>query len=179
MALDPAEVTRLLDEALAAENTDAKGKAFERLAVYLFEAVPGTIVVPDVRNPLQTEQVDVAVGNLKFDNGLQLLPHAILVECKLTDENVESRSVGYFLGILDNRRVELGVLMTLKGITGDRADLTNAHALGVAANVKGTRLVVITRDDILGLQSAADFVELLHRRYLLALASGGVGVPDK
>jgi hypothetical protein len=177
MTLDPAVIRRCLSNAKAAATSDAKGKLYEELLSYLFEAVPGCIAERNLTNVFRTEQVDVAVGNGRPGDGLWLLPHVILVECKDWNRPVDSSTVGYFMNILAGRGIELGVLVAANGITGDREDLTSAHALGLHGSPRAIKVVVITTDDIVRLQSVADFVELLHRRYLRSFATGAIGVP--
>jgi hypothetical protein len=177
MDLDPNEVRRYLDLASNAPNSDSKGKAYEALAVYLFDLIPGCITEPNVTSVFRTDQVDVAVGNPRLAEGLPILPTAMLVECKDWELPVDSKSVGYFMNILAGRGVELGVLIAANGITGDLADMTNAHALGLAASPRGVKVVVITSDEIAGLESTEQFTELLTRRYLRAIATGAIGAP--
>jgi hypothetical protein len=131
MTLEPTVIRRYLADADAAATPDAKGKLYEELVRYLFGGVPGCIAERNLTNVFRTEQVDVAVGNARLGDGLWLLPHVILVECKHWDKPVDSGTVGYFMNILAGRGIELGVLVAASGITGDRDDLTNAHALGV------------------------------------------------
>jgi hypothetical protein len=177
MTLEPAVIRRYLADADAAATPDAKGKLYEELVRYLFEVVPGCIAEHNLTNVFRTEQIDVAVGNARLGDGLWLLPHVILVECKHWDKPVDSSTVGYFMNILAGRGIELGVLVAASGITGDRDDLTNAHALGLHGSPRAVKIVVITTDDMVGLQSVGDFVELLHRRYLRSFATGAIGVP--
>ena len=176
MTLDPAEIRRYLAEAQAAATSDAKGKIYEELVKYLFEAVPGCFAESNTTNVFRTEQIDVAVGNGRWPTGLWLLPHVILVECKHWDKPVDSSTVGYFMNILAGRGVELGVLVAASGITGNRDDMTNAHALGLHGSPRGLKVIVITTTEIAKLSTLADFIELLHRRYLLAYATGTIGV---
>ena len=177
MTLDPSVVRRYLTDAEAAATSDAKGKFYEELVRYLFETVPGCIAERNLTNVFRTEQIDVAVGNARHASGMWLLPHVILAECKDWDKPVDSDTVGYFMNILAGRGIELGVLIAANGITGDRDDLTNAHALGLHGSPRGIKIVVITTEDIASLQSIDDFVELLHRRYLRSFATGAIGVP--
>lgn len=177
MRLEPAVIRRFLTDAGAATTSDTKGKLYEELVKYLFEVVPGCIAELNLTNVFRTEQIDVAVGNARPDDGLWLLPHVMLVECKDWDKPVDSSTVGYFMNILAGRGIELGVLVAGNGITGDRDDLTNAHALGLHGSPRAIKIVVITTEEIASLQSADDFVELLHRRYLRSCATGAIGVP--
>jgi Restriction endonuclease len=96
--------------------------------------------------------MDVAVGNARPGDGLWLLPHVILVECKHWDKPVDSSTVGYFMNIMAGRGIELGLLVAANGTTGDRDDLTNAHALGPHGSPRAIKIVVITTEGIAGLQ---------------------------
>lgn len=178
MSIDPGTVRALLLNASAAPTMDAKGKAYEELAEYLFSEVPGCIVERNIVNKFKSEQVDLAVGNARVPDGLPLLAPVILVECKDWSAHVDSNTVGYFINICAGRKVELGVLMAANGITGDPDDLSHAHSLGMAAAPRGVTIIVITTDDIVALNGTGAFVELLNRRFLRAVASGAVGFPD-
>lgn len=176
MEIDPVEIKRLLDKAASSTTTDARGKAYEELAVYLFEAIPGCYTEHDVISEFQSEQVDVAVGNDKHSDGVPILPYVMLVECKDWSQPVTSTVVGYFVNILANRSVELGILIAANGITGDRRSFTNAHALGPPGMARGIKVLVITTAEIARLTCTADLVELLKRRFLHAVATGGIGI---
>lgn len=160
-----------------AANTYQQGRAHEDLAVHLFESVPGCRVERNVMNDFQTEEVDVAVGNDRLPGGLPGLANVILVECKDWSRPVGSQAVGYFINKLANRSVELGIMIATNGITGQQ-EQRNAVALGIGAIARGIKLLVITKDDIAALGCTADFVELVNRRYLRAVAAGTIGYPD-
>lgn len=164
--------------AATAPDSDAKGKAYEALVTYLFSCVPGCTVEPDITNVFGAEQIDVAVGNRASEDGLYLLPKIFMVECKDWDQPVDSKTVGYFLNILAGRSIEVGVLVAANGITGNLSNMTYAHALGLTAAPRGIKLVVITTEEIAGLSTTAEFIELLHRRLLRAYATGTIGAPD-
>ena len=178
MPIEHERVVELLDLAANAETTDAQGKAYEDLAAYLFSQVPGCIVERNVTNKFYTEQVDLAIGNSRLPEGLPLLAGVILIECKDWSQPVDSKTLGYFINICAGRNVELGLLMAANGITGDADDLSHAHSLGMAAGPRGVSVIVVTTAEIASLQSTDEFVELLSRRYLRAVASGAIGFPD-
>jgi hypothetical protein len=159
-----------------AANTYEQGRAHEDLAVHLFESIPGCRVERNIMNDFQTEEIDVAVGNDGLPAGLPGIASVILVECKDWSRPVSSQAVGYFINKLANRSVELGILIATNGIAG-QDEHRNAVALGIGAIARGIKLLVITSDDILALSSTSDFVELLNRRYLRAVAAGTIGLP--
>jgi hypothetical protein len=175
-SLDAERLGDLLDEAVSAGDTDAKGKALEALVAYLFECIPGCIVEVDVTSHFGSEQVDVAVGNARLPDGLPLYPHAFLIECKNYDEAVGSSAVGYFLNTLRARSIEIGVMVAASGISGNKGDMSYAHSLATAALAQGTRLVVLTLDDIKAVTSLADLLDLLNRRMLRSMLHG-IGAP--
>ncbi|MFI1919352.1 restriction endonuclease [Nocardia sp. NPDC020380] len=175
--IDPAEIQRHLQNARTAPDTDAQGKAYEALALHLFDAVPGCFAEHNGVSYFDTEQIDVGVCNGKHQDGFHALPHVILIECKNWSRPVDSSTLGYFVNILANRSVECGILIAANGITGDAHDHTNAHALGIGAIARGIKVLIITTEDIEKLTCTSDFVELILRRFLTAYMRGGVGAP--
>jgi hypothetical protein len=175
MGLDPAVVRRHLHNAAASTTMDAQGKAYEELAVYLFECIPGCLAERDIISFFGAEQIDVGIGNPRLPDGLALLPTALIVECKDWARPVDSKTVGYFVNILANRGVEVGILIAANGITGDPDELSRAHALGISAVARGIKILIMTTAEIENLTSSADLTELLNRRYLRAIMSGGLG----
>lgn len=176
MTLDPTAVRDHLNAAASALDTDAQGKAYEKLIVYLFESTPGCLAEPDVISAFGSEQVDVAVGNLRFPDGPALLPDTFLVECKDWSKPVDSSTLGYFINTLANRSVEVGLMIAARGITGNPRDFSYAHSLLIQASARRIRVLVITTEEIATLTCSSDFVEMLNRRHLRAVASG-MGVP--
>jgi Restriction endonuclease len=178
MELDPAVVQRHLRDAAAATTTDAQGKAYEALAVYLFECVPGCFTERDIISFFGAEQIDVGVGNPRLPEGLPLLPTAVIVECKDWVKPVDSKTVGYFINILANRGVEAGILIAANGITGDPDELSRAHSLGISAVARGIKVLIMTTAEIETLTCTADLTGLLNHRYLRSIMSGGMGIPS-
>ncbi|MFI1919719.1 restriction endonuclease [Nocardia sp. NPDC020380] len=175
--LDPLEVRRHLLAADTATDTDSQGKAYETLAEYLFESIPGCFTQRNGISYFRTEQVDLGVCNGKHQLGLYALPNIVLVECKNWSSPVDSSTLGYFINILASRSVEVGILIAASGITGDARSLTSAHGLGVGAIARGMAVLIITTEEIEKLTCTYDFVNLLQRRFLSAHMNGGLGVP--
>jgi hypothetical protein len=170
--LNPVEVRRLLQEAESGTNADERGKRYEALLTYVFEAVPGTVVVPNTRNYFGGEQVDLSIGN---GGGFPVLPNQFLVECKNYREPVDSKAVGYFLFICLTRGLDLAVVAAANGLTGNPGDTSYAYSLALSASGLGSRLVVITTADLLSLTSAQDLTDMISHRWLKAFANGGIG----
>lgn len=177
MPFDPLELKELLDSAEAQTTDSDKGKRYEEACEYVFSSIPGCIVERNVTGIFHTQQIDLAVGCTGESGGLGLFPRIFLVECKDWDRSVDSTTVGYFMSILQGRAIQLGILVAANGITGNSTDMRNAHALGLQHSSIGLNVLVITTVELRALTTTAELIELLHRRFLRAAASGGIGVP--
>jgi hypothetical protein len=170
--LDPLLVDRLLNEAAAEALPVNRGKKYEDLLRYVFESVPGTLVVADQRSYFGSEQVDLAVSNGGAFPGL---PEEFLVECKNYSDAVDSKAVGYFLFISISRAARLAVVVAANGLTGDPDETTHAYSLAAAASAMNCKLIVLTTADLRALTNADDLVVLMRTRWLNAWANGGLG----
>src|SRR5262249_32000289 len=93
-----AKIKALLKTWDTAPTKAARGKAFEELACYLFERVPGIrIISRNEKNTFATEELDVACCNDRHPKGLHPLDKLFLVECKGWTEPVNSEQVAWFL----------------------------------------------------------------------------------
>ncbi|HEY2499206.1 MAG TPA: hypothetical protein VGK24_19270 [Candidatus Angelobacter sp.] len=54
-----------------------------------------------------------------------------------------------------------GILVTTLGITGQAADLTDAHAIVAAALREQRRLIVMTTDELLGIVTTEELIRLI------------------
>ena len=150
-----------------------KGSAFEDLACYLFQTIPGvTIALRNQMNAFNNEEIDVAIWNDKPVRGLHFLPNIILIECKNWTQPVSSIEVAWFCQKLQSRGLDFGVLIANNGITGNQADLTAAHnTLANHLSQKRT-VIVVTRAEINALQTTNDLIKLIKEKTCL-LAVGG------
>jgi hypothetical protein len=120
-AYDKTVIQGLLAAADGSATNDAKGKAFEDLACYLFGQIPGVSITE--RNPLNafaTEEIDIALWNEQDPAGLKSFNAVILVECKFWSKPVGSEHVGWFLKKIENRGLDFGLLLAMSGVTGAR-----------------------------------------------------------
>jgi predicted helicase len=150
-----------------------KGKAFEDLACYLFETVPGVnSSARNVKNAFKNEEIDVAVWNDKATDGLNFLPNIVLIECKNWTKPVSSIEVSWFATKLQSRGLDFGILIASKGVTGNAAELNAAHNTISIQLSMGRRIIVITRKEINTLIDTDDMIELIKQK-LLELVVGG------
>lgn len=150
-----------------------KGKAFEDLASYLFQAVPGvSIAARNQMNAFNNEEIDIAVWNDKLARGLHFLPNIILIECKNWTKPVSSIEVSWFCQKLQSRGLDFGILIANNGITGNEADLNAAHnTIAYHLGQKRT-VIVITRTEINTFHNTSDIIKLIKEKLCL-LAVGG------
>ena len=69
MELDPGEVRQYLHAAAVAASTDQQGKAYEALAAYLFDCIPGCFTERNASSFFDTEQIDIGVGTIECPTG--------------------------------------------------------------------------------------------------------------
>jgi hypothetical protein len=167
-----------LIEAMIAEcrdgslSTTARGRAFEKLFAYLLSAVPSVVLQMDTVNFAKGDEIDIAVAHNPFRSGLGCFPSLFLVEAKNWHAPVDSPSIAVFIDKLRDRHVELGILVAANGVTGDPQDRQAAYQKASSAQTSGTRLILVTLDDILRLSTPDQFTTLLVKRVLGLAASG-------
>jgi len=152
-----------------------KGKAFEDLACYLFQTIPGvSIAVRNKKNAFYNEEIDVAVWNDRIHRGLPFLPNVILIECKNWVSPVGSIEVSWFCQKLQSRGLDFGILIANNGITGNSVDLDAAHNT-IALHLANKRtVIVITRAEIEILTTTEQIVKLIKEKLCLLAVSGRI-----
>ena len=152
-----------------------KGKAFEDLACYLFETIPGvSIAKRNQMNAYQNEEIDVAIWNDRSRYGLKFLPNVVLIECKNWSIPVSSIEVNWFCQKLASRGLDFGILIANNGITGNAVDLSAAHNTIAYHLAKKRKVIVITRDEINALTTTADMVHIIKEKICLLSVSGRI-----
>jgi len=152
-----------------------KGKAFEDLASYLFETIPGvSIALRNQMNAFNNEEIDVAIWNDKSRFGLNFLPSVVLIECKNWSSPVSSIEVNWFCQKLASRGLDFGILIANNGITGNAADLNAAHNTIAFHLAQKRRVIVITRDEINAINTTAEMVHLIKEKICLLSVAGRI-----
>jgi hypothetical protein len=162
-----------LDNAAHGATTTERGRALEDLICYLFEKIPGVTVAARNRvNVAGSEEIDIAFWNEGDLDGFYFLPNIVLCESKDWLVPVGSLHVNWFDTKLRNRSQTHGILVALKGITGDSTDITSAHSVIGAALREGRHLVVLTGAELEAISTSAQLVQLMKRK-LCDLAVAG------
>lgn len=151
------------------------GRAFEDLACYIFETIPGvTIALRNQMNAYNNEEIDVAIWNDRSRHGLNFLPNVILVECKNWNKPVSSIEVNWFCQKLASRGLDFGVLIANKGITGDPIDLSAAHNTIAFHLAQKRKVIVITRSEINRLSTTSELIHLIKEKICLLSVAGRI-----
>lgn len=171
--IDAQLVARLFADGDEAETSAARGKALEDAIAYLFEQIPGVSVT--ARNVLSADgaqEIDIAVWNEGDPDGLRFFDHVLLIECKNWQKRVGHEELSYFADKLRSRGRPFGVFVAANGITGDSDLLSRAHSQIARSLEHGREIVVLTREEILGLGNTDELVVLLKRKRLQLVVSG-------
>ena len=172
---DSLRIIEILEKGNNASNAIEKGRALEELVVYIFEKVPGiTIYDTDVMNFHQTEEIDVVLWNEKEENGLKNFPEIIFIECKNLSKKVGTRDLAYFITKVRNKGLNFGILIASLGISGSESKSTRAHFEMPLALKEGIRIIVITLNDIMNLNSVTDLLNLIKLRICSLLVRGSI-----
>jgi hypothetical protein len=156
-------------------SNQIKGKAFEDLACYLFETVPGvSIALRNQMNAYQNEEIDVALWNDKLADGLGFLPNVILIECKNWSTPVSSIEVNWFCQKLASRGLDFGILIANQGVTGNAADLDAAHNTIAYHLSQKRRLIVISRAEINQMNTTDELIYLIKQKLCLLAVMGRI-----
>lgn len=170
-AVDQVRVRAFIDAGHNAATTAEQGRALEDLICYAFGLIPGIAITHrNAMNVFDTEEIDVAL----FNEDIRSLPNIILVEAKNWSNRVGSAEVSWFLRKLENRGLDLGILVTTRGITGDGADLTRAHLEVALALAQKRRLIVVTTDELQALANTDDLVLLIKTKLCDLAVKGAI-----
>ena len=172
--LSKKRIGQLMAAGAAAANTTQQGRAYEDLVCYIFEAVPGiSETFRNQVNVLQSEEIDVVFWNERSPDGFWFLQEIILVECKDWSTAVGSHHVSWFLNKLRAKALLFGVLVAANGITGNADDRTAAYAILNQALLEGRRIVVLTTQDLLAINSPSALVALIKKKLCQVTLQGG------
>jgi hypothetical protein len=116
----------------------------ESLAEYLFNNLKGfKVLEKDYRGP--SEEIDLLVANESQDPVFRDIGNPIAVECRHRKKPASSKDIRDFRGKLADIGLKAGILLTLKGITGDQYD-----AIGVIRDARkgDISIIIISLDDL-------------------------------
>lgn len=170
---DCSKIKEMFDTGENAQSKQEKGKILEDLACYLFELIPGIAIVKrNAMNQYDTEEVDVSVWNDKSQDGLHFLNNLFLVECKNWSKSVTSIEVNWFATKVEDRGLDFGILLATNGITKEENEIKRAQSILTGYLRKHIQIIVLTKEDILGLCSTNDMILLIKDKICELVVNG-------
>lgn len=162
------KIARLLRESDNAPTAAAKGAKLEELVTYIFTKVRHvTLYGANILDGFRAHELDVSFINDTRHSDLYFLGGTIITECKNTAHPVSSAQVGWFVRKLQDRPVDVGILIALSGITGEADGINNAYSEILNAAIRDKlNILVIKREDILALKTTDDLVRLLRAKIM-------------
>jgi len=127
-----------------ASSNISKKNTLESLSEYFFDNLKGfKVLAKDYRGP--SEEIDLLVANESEDSVFRDMGNPIAVECRHRKKPASSKDIRDFRGKLADMGLKAGILLTLKGITGDQHD-----AVGVIRDARksGVSIIVIALEDL-------------------------------
>jgi hypothetical protein len=169
-----AQIEALLAATDRASTKKARGDVLEQLAALILGSVPGVEVgATNVMDVHRSEELDLMLLNRKRPDGLDLFPPFILTECKNWKKRLNAQGVAAFARKLENRGLNVGLLLSRRGITGDARTLTAAQQVLSDELGRGREIVVITEADLVQINEPADVAQLLLVRRTSLMTTRG------
>ncbi len=161
--IDLEEYKKALAATKSEQDANKKGKSLEDLAKLLFEAI--TFLSYKGSRETSNAQIDLVFFYKGFEEAtiFDELGLYFLVECKNWKETVGAKHVRDFVGKMQASRVQLGVLLAPRGVTGATSDSTAAmREINLAYFLHGLFVVVVTEDHLKRVKQGANFYEELE-----------------
>jgi hypothetical protein len=163
-AYDAKRLNDLVATLAAAGSTTARGRRLQELVRFLVAPLPGIEVVDEnLFNIGRTEEKDIWLRHAREAAGMPFDDRDVPVECKNEKTKTGPNEVAWFGEKIRNSGGRDGLLLTTSGLSGTTQ--TGGHEEIRNQLRKGTRIVVITIHDVLGLCDSAEFLTLVQARH--------------
>jgi hypothetical protein len=161
---DAARLCELVLALSVAGSTTARGRRLQELIAFLIESLPGVETSREnVFNIGRTEEKDVWLRHAREAAGMPFDDREVPVECKNEKDKTGPDAISWFGEKIRNSGGRDGLLLTAAGLSGGFQ--SGGHEEIRNQLKKGTRIVVATINDVLGLRDGADFLALLQARH--------------
>jgi hypothetical protein len=153
----------LLGATVSATSSAARGSTLEDLVQHVFEQVPSvTIYERDVKDDSGAQEVDLVFSHLPSVSRLPIADVTIIIECKNERRRTSAPQVMAFGSKLRSRGLNIGVLVTSRGLSGKRG--TAGHSAVRDELRGGVSIIVVTAAELGDLNSPDDLIQLLTDR---------------
>ncbi len=161
-------ITQLLNKSDNAENSDAKGRIFEDLVLYLFNKFKGIRLADrNVLDGTGSQELDLLLWNNRIISSFDFLDPIIICECKNEAPPLSSAKVREFVHKLRTRGANSGILISSSGISGQLNGYRFANSVIMdALTMDRIKVIVIDREEILSFSNTDDLFRNISDKYL-------------
>jgi len=162
------QIQKMIEESDNSTIAKEKGDKLELLVKYLFANTENlSFIGRDILDAPRAHEIDIAFWNPNRNGGLSFLDPVIVIECKNHSSPIGSIDIGWFVRKLQDRGARNGIFISLSGITGKFDGQTCVHSEILNAMMRdGIKILVMKREDLLGLNNSDDLVNLLMEKFL-------------
>jgi hypothetical protein len=165
VALDFSTLRARIDKLDGRSAGNPRGRALEQIVCEMFGSLPGVEI--GERNILAGSgeaELDILLANTQREDGLPVFGRDVLIECKSSDDPLDSRGVNHFVSQVQRRNLPWSVIVSLSGITGDRDDWTRAQLEIARAAETRNGIMVFTRDELREIRSVEHFAVVIEQK---------------
>lgn len=121
--------------------------------------------VRDQNLQTKTGEIDIILEYNGFDglNFFDYYSRFILVECKNTADPVPAKEVGYFRSKLRDSNVDLGLLISWNGVTGEKSERHGERAAS-QSSLDDPLLLILTSRDLYSILDGKSLYKLLDEK---------------
>jgi Restriction endonuclease len=154
----------LLQAVDSATTNDEKKKSLESLAAALLSGMPSwrckyTNLVT------RSAEIDIVVEQTgAVPDALAEFGRYALVECKNWQRPVDAKHIRDFIGKMQSARVRLGIVFSMRGVTGEEQGTDALREIQKAYAMAQTAVVVISREDFRACADPKQFLALVDER---------------
>jgi len=159
------EIEQTYKQAIASEDSNLKGKLFEKAVKEIFELVPGLKVVGSNVND-GMEEIDIQLRNYNREHVWAEFGGMILVECKNWSRPVGANEIASFKDKIIKSGLKSGILVAQVGVTGSPSDLEGAWGKVKMDLAMGCMIVILDGKDLQDILNCADVSEKVDDKYI-------------
>jgi hypothetical protein len=166
VALDFRNLPERVDAMKAKPAGNPRGKALEELVSEMFSALPGVEVAD--RNVLAGSgeaELDILLTNAQREDGLPAFGRDVLIECKSSDDALNSAGVTHFVSQVERRKLPWSIIVSLAGLTGNQEDARAAHHEIARAAGNGVGVLLFVEHELKAIRSPEHLAAVVeHKR---------------
>lgn len=146
-----------------ANNNVQKKTSLENFIKSVFNSIEGFEVKYQDKRGIDSE-VDLFIINESIEVFYELLGTPIIIECKHWNRPIPAGEIREFGGVLRDKRVKTGILVTMEGITGTVKRDAKA-AIRTLSTRDGLTILVLEKEDLKLIVNGVSIRDVLRNKY--------------